>query len=266
MTPSLLIPAAFALLGATTMTATPGARAAIVCRIQGKATLAVSGQALREIALYDWLPAGGRLETGPEATLSVVFASGERFEVEAGTVAVVEGRALRATRGRVSRLASLPMIPGMARSAAAEVRGRPGSVTIRRPGPPQPWWTSFRPAADGALLASAAELAFEPRAPGGRHTVEVFNAQGAVIHRATVEAGRLPLPGSLLRPGAWYAWRAVPEDAPDARPLEARFHTVQARHAAVRARLAEAAAKDAGSEAKALLKAMDAWLGLEATP
>lgn len=262
MLPRLLIPALLAPLGAGALPAAPGARTAIVCRIQGKATLAAPGQPPRELALFDWLPAGSKLETGPDSKLSVVFAGGERFEVEAGAVAVVEGRALRATRGRVARLASLPMIPGMARSAAAEVRGRPGSVTIRRPGPPQPWWTSFRPAADGAVLASAAELAFEPREAGGRHAVEVFDAKGAVIHRAAAEGGRFPLPPDLLRPGAWYAWRAVPEGAPDARPLEARFHTIEARHAAVRARLAEAAAKDPAGEAAALLQAMDRWLGL----
>lgn len=266
MTPSVLPPVLLAFLAAPPGAAAPAKRCAIVCQLQGRATMAAAGKPARDLALYDWLPPGGQLETTAGARLGLVFAGGERFEMEGEAAAVLEPRGLRAMRGAVARREPLPMIPDMARSARAEVRGRPGSVTVRRPGPPQPWWSAFHPAADGAALATEAVLGFVPVTPGGRHGIEVFDAQGEVIHRATVEGARLVLPPGLLRPGAWYAWRAVPEGTTEARPLEARFHTVEARHAEVRARLVEAAAKDRKGEATILLQAMDRWLGLEPAP
>jgi hypothetical protein len=154
------------------------------------------------------------------------------------------------------------MIPSMARTTVASAKGKPGSITIRRPSPPEPWYTGFQPPVDGAVLADGAVLSFQPREAVGRFRIEVLDAAGRLLRAEEGEAARLALAPGLLKPGAWYTWRVSAVAPERGRPLEARFRTVEARHAEARARLQADVDKSSDPASKALLEAMDRWLGL----
>jgi len=237
-------------------------RAAIVCRLEGQATLQDPSGAKRILALYDWLPRGAFVETGAAAKVVLVFAGGERFELAENTRAKVGAKNLHVDMGRAEKKDPLPMIPSMASSIVVSAKGKPGSITVRRLSPPEPWYTGFQPLMDAACLADGAVLSFQPREAGGRFQIQVLDAAGRSLHTESGQATRLTLAPGLLKPGVWYTWRVSASEPERGRPLEARFRTVEAKHAEVRARLQADVDKSSDPASKALLEAMDRWLGL----
>jgi hypothetical protein len=260
----LLIPALLVLHpGRPPANPAPAAKAAIVCKVEGKPTVQDSAKGKRDVALFDWLPAGARLQTGAGTRLVLVFANGARFALDENSSARVGPTGLEAAKGQVRKLDPAPMIPTMAQTAVAEARGKPGGITVRNARDRESWFTEVLPEDGGAVLADEAMLSFKPGDPGGRYQVQVIDAVEDVLFTGETEAEHLSLAPGVLKPGAWYNWRVTLVNPRRGKPMESTFRTVDELYAGIRTRLKADAERSGDPELKALLEAMDRWLGLK---
>ncbi|MGD9906063.1 MAG: hypothetical protein AB7U83_21535 [Vicinamibacterales bacterium] len=225
----------------------------LVARVAGAVTLATAEAARRPVQLFDRLAAGDELATGPQAEVLVVFRSGVRVRLAAGSRARVAAAGLTTSVGTAEHLPPLPPLPVIAAvadagAAVAAVRVRTGELTLVSPA------DGLRAAADSAVLR------FVP-AHDGVHDVELEDAEGRVVFQARVSAGRVAVPADRLAPERRYHWR-VRSHSPAGFRHEGRatFATLSLAEAKARAGLLDATTDDATD--LALRAELDYALGL----
>ncbi|MBI4913748.1 MAG: hypothetical protein HY823_13520 [Acidobacteria bacterium] len=239
-----------------------GTPLAIVCQVEGEPLLRPARGKAEPLRLFQWIPAGARLQTSGASRAVLVYADGSRFALGGESLAELRPEGLRTLRGKVAKLDPVPMIPAMAK-APLGVPGRPGGMTVRNLGGPPPWVRAKFPPDGGALLASSAHLSFMPVDPGGQFRIRILDASGAVVHAQEGPAREMAVPPRALEAGARYTWEVVQLDTHPPRTLRASFRTVPAREAEVRERLRAEQARNPSPEISNLLEAMDRWLGLK---
>jgi hypothetical protein len=195
-----------------TVAAPLAAPAAIIYGLTGEAFRIDPGQQRRPVSLFDRLPAGAVLEVGPDARLALAFATGRRWELEAGA-RVTLGPADLATRSGDVR--QLPTVPTLPRLLPIRERDHPGShagaVRIRGER-----IAGLYPRHGAKALAGETVLRFEPVAGAPRYRIEIQDSQGATVFRTDVEAPPVQVPAGSLHPGGTYRWTVRTLDRPGA--------------------------------------------------
>lgn len=232
---------------------------AIVYVLRGEVTIAASAQQPRPLRLFDRLPAGAVVTTGPAAHLALAFANGRRYELGERSGATLGAAELTAPFGAVRPLPKVPPLPALAPIAEEERPGLAfGAVRIRREE-----ITLLSPRDGAATLADATLLRFHPVGGVARYRVEIEDAHGAVVFAVDTQASAVPVPSGALAPGGHYCWAVKTLDRPgSAASGEADFVTLSQPAADARQRLRKVieAAEDDGL--RALLIAIDHMLGL----
>ena len=223
---------------------------AIVTLLSGTAT--ASG---RNIALFDWMPAGATIEVGAKSRLVLAFADGRRWELAEKTKVSVTERGITATTG-VKQLASVSPLPAISaipvstdqRAAAIRVRGTKIS--------------GLYPNGGAASLPDATVLRFTADGAATRYHVEVEDESGNTVFEAETASPTVALSAGILKPGEHYYWnvRTVDRNGPAARG-EADFATLAADQVREREAL-KSSIKDDDPSALALLAEVDRSLGL----
>jgi len=240
----LVLAAAAAPLLATAESAAGPPEVAIVCRVEGEATLRpASGAPPEPLALLRRLLPGARLTVAPRSAVTLVFFDGRRYALEAEARAQVEADGLRIETGRVRRLASVPEVVDLApllrdgaprsRAAAVRIRGEASAAALQ----------GLAPREGAAVLRGAAVLSFLP-APGiESYRVAVEDESGRVVFSTDAGTARVRVPADRLRPAAVYTWRVEPGAPPrPAMRAEAVFVTLSEETERRRAALAAASA------------------------
>ncbi|MDQ3281252.1 MAG: hypothetical protein M3Q69_07545 [Acidobacteriota bacterium] len=242
--------ALLALVCSLAASAQPPKPVAIVTLLSGSASAAG-----RNVALFDWVPAGTTIEVAPKSRVVLAFADGRRFELAEKTKATINDRGVTATTG-VKQLTSVSPFPAISaipvtndqRAAAIRVRGTKIS--------------GLYPGAGAVSLADATVLRFTPDSAATRYHVEVEDESGNTVFQAETASPTVALSAGILKPGAHYYWyvRTVDRNGPAARG-EADFATLGAEQMREREALKASIANDDPS-ALALLAEVDRSLGL----
>lgn len=182
----------------------PAAGTALAALVQGDcAVRAAAGGPAVPLRLLDSVAPGGRVETGRDGRLVVVFLTGERFEMGPLSSARVGTKSLDETKGTVR-----PLVPVSAKVALAPLASpldasrRAGAVRVRG---------DERPAmypADGATLATGDAVLRFGAVPGAeRYAVAVEDEAGNTVFSVQTGATRVALPAAVLKEGATFFWR-----------------------------------------------------------
>jgi len=234
--------------------------AALICLLEGKATVAEPSRKVRELALFDWLPAGATVSTLEGARLVLIFSNGARWEMGARSQSRLEKAGLTAPKGEVRKLESVPMIPAMTQIKAG---GKPGAFTVRG-GDKTDAFTALSPGEGEAVLAEDAGLRFQPPPQAGRFRIDIEDESGNSIFSAETLKPEIHVSAGILKPGSLYFWRVRTLDGPKpAVSAETSFKTVQESHAKIRAALKAESDRNPDPALLSLLAEMDRWLGLK---
>ncbi len=241
-----------------------GKPAALICWLLGEATVQTPGGDRLPLALFDRLSPGDVLRTARGAAVTLVFADGRRFTVEAESRVAVTAGGVAVETGALRPLAPVPALARLPRIAAEELPGqRPGAGRIRyaRLGGDG---FSLEPRDEAAVLHDDATLVFSPVAGVEQYRVEVLDDAGEQLFAADTQATRLRLPAAVLRPGEPHYWR-VSSGSGERRRLHggAYFLALTGASTAARHELAEQARRDGDPGLRLLLAAVDRSLGLE---
>ncbi|MFN7987366.1 MAG: hypothetical protein U0529_07840 [Thermoanaerobaculia bacterium] len=202
--PTFLLLAVLATAAAPASDAPPATGAALAALVQGEcAVRAAAGAPAVPLRLLDSLAAGGRVETGHDARLVVVFLTGERFELGPLSSGRVGTKGLDETKGTVLTLAPVSARVALAPLATPlDASRRAGAVRVRG---------EERPAmypADGATLAPGDAVLRFGAVPGAeKYAVAVEDEAGNTVFSAQTGATRVVLPPAVLKEGATYFWR-----------------------------------------------------------
>lgn len=239
--------------------ARPEPPAALVCLLEHKATVAEPSRKSRDLALFDWLPAGSTVSTLEGARLVLIFSNGARWEMGGKSQSRIEKSGLTGPKGDVRKLEPVPMIPAMTQVRAA---GKPGAFTVR--GGETDAFTALSPGEGESVLAEDAGLRFQPPPPAGRFRVEIEDESGNSIFSVETLKTEVRVSPGILKPGLLYFWRVRTLDGPKpAVSAETSFRTVPENHATIRAALKAESDKNPDPALRSLLTEMDRWLGLK---
>lgn len=224
--------------------------AAIVTLVSGTATVAG-----RNVALFDWIPAGATIEVAQKSRVVLAFADGRRWELAEKTKATVSDRSVTAAAG-VKQLASVSPLPAI---SAIPVSNEQRAAAIRVRGTKI---AGLYPSGGAASLPDATVLRFTPDGAATRYHVEVEDESGNTVFQAETASPTVALSAGILKPGAHYYWyvRTVDRNGPAARG-EGDFMTLDAAQVREREALKSSIQADDPS-ALALLAEVDRSLGL----
>ena len=248
------------LLSAGALGQEPKSAAAIVSAITGTASVAVpSAQRGAPLRLFAWVPAGSVIDVGRGATVTLVFASGVRFELGENAKVTVGDTSLASTVGAVRRLEAVPPLPKIAPiTESAKTGSRPGAIRIRGG-----TIAGLYPNDGASTLVESTVLRFRPVADASRYSVEVETESGTTVFQVQTQSATVSVSPGILKEGARYYWQVRTLDrVGQAARGGAEFVTLAAEPA--RARAALKASLDAAGDAPslALLAEMDRNLGL----
>jgi hypothetical protein len=204
---------------------------ALVASLDGTPSVRLTHTAdARPLTLFERLPAGARIETGPGTTVLIVHRSGQRARLAAVSVALVGESMLEAQSGHVDRLAGVPPLPVFDPPAKGVPLGRVAAVRIRGHE-----FHGLYPRAGARSLADSTTLTFEADQPLASYDVQIEDAGGRVVFSRQLEHTQVRVPASVLEPGRDYVWR-VSARTPSGIAIrgEAGFATLSAEHAAWR--------------------------------
>jgi hypothetical protein len=242
----------------------PGAdeRAAIVCFLEGKATISGPGaKESRDILLFDWLKPGVVLESDESALVVVAFSNGERYELRGKAKATVNPKGFSSVSGTITKIASAPVMPQIA-SLAGEAK--PGSRLsgIRLRGAKREI-TDLYPGEGSAALADEAVLSFIPVAGVMKYRVEIEDEWGNNVFSVGTNSSEVVISPGVLKPGANYYWsvRTVETTRPST-VSDAVFVTLAADQARLRNTAREQALRNKDAAQLLLLSQLEIALGL----
>jgi hypothetical protein len=238
---------------------------ALVCRVEGKATLrSAPGAPPEPLALRRRLPLGAILTIAPRSTVVVVFFDGQRYALEPEARAAIEPAGLRAEAGRVRRLASVPEVVDLApllRDGAA--RRRASAVRIRGTTRSEGAVSGLVPRDGAPVRRAAVTLSFTPLPEVEVYHLVVEDETGRAVFTKDVQAPRIQIPPGLPRPETLYYWWVEPKVPPHPEMRgEAVFNTLNEKEERARDALASAAGRSADLDLALLLAEVDRVLGL----
>ena len=244
--------------------ALPGKTVALVCRIEGTATLRAAPDAPPEpLALFARLAPGAVLATSPGATVTVVFFDGQRESFGGGSRVVVRRTDLAVEVGQVRRLAPVPAIVDLAPLLRdGSPRWRPAATRLRGNG--ENALAGLQPHDGARVRKNAVTLSFDvDPAVQVYHVVVEDESSRRVIFEDDLFVPPARVPLRLLRPGTLYHWWVEPKvpPHPDLRG-EAMFSTLETREERAREALASAARLSGEPDLAQLLGEVDRNLGL----
>lgn len=239
----------------------PMASAALVCLLEGSATVTKPGARSRDLALYDWLPEGSQVRTMKGARLILVFSTGERWELSGKALAKIGKSGLMKEQGDIRELERVPMIPSMAKVNTTH-EGRPGAFIVRNE--ETGVFRSLYPTDGAKVLANAAELRFQSTLKGAKFRIEVEDESGKPVHFTETLESKVIIPSSILRSSSKYYWSVKCLDCKSS-ILSAKqaFETIPEDEAQIREQLKSMVDKKSDPCLKNLLAEMDRWLGLK---
>jgi hypothetical protein len=188
-------------------------KVAIVCFLQGKASIQEPGQSERiDLRLFDWLNSGSALETGPGTKLVMAFSNGNRYEL-GERVKVVLGQAdFISQSGPVKKLDAVSVMPQII-SLAGDVKpgSRLGGIRLRSS---KRTISNLYPNEGDAVLADQAVLTFDPLPDVEKYRVEIEDEQGRDLLSAETSVPRVIISPGIIKPGTNYYWqvRALEKD------------------------------------------------------
>jgi hypothetical protein len=211
------------------------------------------------VRLFDWIAAGSVIEVGPGATLTLVFASGARYQMAATAKATVGPGSLMSSVGPIRALEPVPPLPRFApiapdakpgsRSAAVRIRG----ATI----------THLYPHNGAAALADSTVLRFAPLPDASRYVVVLLTDEGLPVLREETRSPAVTVSPGILQPGARYRWEVRTLDRiQQAAQGVAEFITLGAEIAQARTALKHSLEADGDLSSLALMAEIDRNLGL----
>lgn len=212
---------------------------AIVASLSGIARVKPPERPARELALFDRLPAGSKIDVRPESVVVIAFATGHRFQLEGGARVTVTKEDLADARGAVRAIEAVPpfhRIPPVrdvsaARTAALRVRG--GGLN------------RLYPREGATTMSDLTVLSFSAPPEAGDCTAEVLDTTGNSVSKTAAGSSPLALAPGLLAPGQSYEWRVRCLTASGViLHADARFATLPLDMATARQALHAAAAAD----------------------
>jgi hypothetical protein len=239
----------------------PSLPVAMVLKASGIATVRQQGDPeAKPLKVLERLRAGAKLETGPDSQASLVFFSGERFEVRESTTAEVGTGELRVLKGSVKPLPPLPTLAVVAPIAPSEKAGSQ-SAAVRVRGGSQAF--KLYPDESERVIAGSAKLTFTPARPASKYKVELESERGDTLMSVEIADTSLTVSQGILKPAEWYYWsvRTIETDKPSVR-AEARFSTLGKKESDARAALEKEAASANDPGLLFLLAEVDRNLGL----
>ena len=233
---------------------------AIVSAVAGEASITSSpGQGKNRVRLFDWIAAESVIEVAPGATVTLVFASGARYQLSATAKARIGPDSVTSSAGPVRALDPVPPLPRFAaiaadsrsgsRSAAVRIRG----ATIRQ----------MYPNSGVATMADSTVLRFAPLPDATRYLVEVHTDAGTPVLREETRSPAVAVAPHLLQPGVRYRWEVRTLDRiPQVAQGAAELITLDADTARARAALKQSLDANGDVSSQALLAEIDRTLGL----
>jgi hypothetical protein len=183
----------------------PDKAAAVIADVQGHEAFVSRERSRVRLERLDWMPAGARLETGPDSSVVVVFWSGRRWRIEERTNARVDADGIRAVRGRVVELPAFPPLPRVGAIRADQPSGAGAAVRVRGR-----YWTRVYPREHARTLCRATTLRFETAGRLTEFWVQVKDPQGRVVFETTILGNSVGVPPGILAPATRYAWKVEP--------------------------------------------------------
>lgn len=234
----------------------PGPRPAVALVTRVVGTAQVDGSPVTGFA---WLREGASLSL-PEGknSLTLVFASGRRFELSGPASLTLAASGPTRTSGQVAEVGALPPLPPLAPVVTGEDFS-PRAAAVRLRGQRI---VGLRPGGGWLARADAVRLQFTPLAQVATYRVYVEDEEGEIVYQAQVSGAEAAVPPGTLLPGKRYVWRVRTAPGSGADGLgTAEFGTLGAAEAESRARLRTAATGDDAASAL-LLAEVDRQLGL----
>lgn len=190
-------------------------KVAIVCFLQGKATVRTPGQGERkDLGLFDWINSGASVETGAGARLVIAFSNGSRYEIGEDARVVVEKDGCISQNGSVKKLAAVPVMPKMV-SLTADIKlgSRLGGIRLRSS---KRTISNLYPNEGDAVLADQAVLSFDPLTGIEKYRVEIEDEQGRDLLSVETSIPRVVVSPGIITPGTRYYWqvRALEKNEP----------------------------------------------------
>ena len=182
----------------------PKSAAAIVSAMIGTASVAVpSAQRPSPLRLFAWVPAGSVIDVSRGATVTLVFASGARFELGEGAKVTVGETSVTSTSGVVRPLEAVPPLPKIAPiTESAKAGARPGVIRIRGG-----TIAGLHPGDGEVTLAESTVLRFSPVAEASRYSVAVETESGTTVFQVQTQSASVSVSPGILKEGARYYWQ-----------------------------------------------------------
>jgi hypothetical protein len=237
----------------------PKSAVAIVSAVTGTASVTVPREQRTTIRLFEWVSAGSVIKVARGSKLTLVFASGARYELGETAQATVGPSSLTASSGPVRELDRVPPFPSFSPIAESSRTGsRSGAVRIRGT-----TITDLYPDSGATTLADSTVLRFTPLPDASRYRVEVRADNGARVFHVETQSPIASVPPGVLKPDARYSWEVRTLDRiPQVAHGAAGFVTLTAEIARARAALRESLQSAGDAPSLALLAEIDRSLGL----
>jgi hypothetical protein len=179
----------------------------MVCFLQGKA-YSEEGSTRQEIALFTRVNAGTKVYTEKDTKLTLVYFSGERFELSGQVTAMIDKMEPQAIHGSIKRLEPVPAVIKLLPVKKGELKTtKAAAVRLRAAGDDSCAVKRFNPPDQSHVLADATTISFEPIPDVQTYGVVIEDVEGKVIHSARASEPSVAVPTGLLVPGTTYYWR-----------------------------------------------------------
>jgi hypothetical protein len=240
------------------LTAPEDAFAAIVSDLVGTASATGLSGPSRAIRVYDTVASGTEIDVRADSRVTIVFASGSRFQL-VGPVKARVTRTAVVTGAGVRRLTPLPPLPRIAPIGKADrTAGRVAAIRVRAPG-----IGGLYPSANARARPEAIVLSFLPVEGAASYAVDVTADDGSRVFGVETNASEVPVPAGVLKPGRTYHWTVRTKGAFGAAAQgEAELNTLSSEHARARERLRASLESAGDARSLGFLAEIDRRLGL----
>ena len=237
----------------------PKPAVAIICAVTGTASVTVPGEKPATVRLFDWVSAGSVIKVAQGSRLTLVFASGARYELGEKAQATAGTGSLASSSGPVRQIDRVPPFPPFS-PIAKRARAGPqyGAVRIRGA-----VITHLYPDSGATTIADSTVLRFTPLPDASRYRVELQTANGASVFQVETQSPIVSISPGVLTPGAKYYWEVRTLDRiPQVARGAAEFATLDPDTVRARATLKESLEGAGDTPSLALLAEIDRRLGL----
>jgi hypothetical protein len=232
---------------------------AIVCAVTGTASVTAPTKQRKTIRLFEWVSAGSVINVAGGSKLTLVFASGARYELGEIAQVTVGATSVTSSSGPVRELDRVAPFHALAPIAESSRAGSEyAAVRIRGTA-----ITHLYPDGGATTLADSTVLRFRPLQDASRYSVELRTANGASVFQVETQSPIVTVSRGVLKPGAMYSWEVRTLDRiPQAARGEAAFATLSAEAAEARSTLRQSLEGADDGPSLALLAEIDRSLGL----